>query len=79
MLGSDEVHVWRARLDRNRSCVQSLQQILSADEQGRAGRFYFEKDREHFTVARGLLRVILSRYLDIEPSQLRFCYTLVVA
>jgi 4'-phosphopantetheinyl transferase len=75
MLGSDEVHVWRACLDRNTSYVQSLQQILSADEQARAGRFYFEKDRKHFIVARGLLRVILSRYLDMEPSQLRFCYS----
>lgn len=75
MLGSDEAHVWRAGLNRNRSYVQGLQQILSADEQARAERFYFEKDRAHFIVARGLLRVILSRYLDIEPSQLRFCYS----
>jgi 4'-phosphopantetheinyl transferase len=75
MLGSDEAHVWRARLDRNRSFMQSLQQILSVDEQARAERFYFEKDREHFIVARGLLRVILSCYLDIGPGQLRFFYS----
>jgi 4'-phosphopantetheinyl transferase len=40
----------------------------------RAERFYLQKDREHFIVARGLLRAILSRYLDMKPSQLRFCY-----
>lgn len=74
MLGSDEVHVWRACLDRDTSYVQSLRQILSADEQARARRSYFEKDRKHFIVARGLLRIILSRYLDMEPSQLHFCY-----
>jgi 4'-phosphopantetheinyl transferase len=74
VLGSAEVHVWRASLYLEASYIQSLQQILAADELARAGRFYFQKDREHFIVARGLLRIILGRYLDMEPSQLRFCY-----
>jgi 4'-phosphopantetheinyl transferase len=56
--------------------VQSLQYTLAPDEQTRAERFYFQKDRERFIVARGLLRVILSRYLDTTPSQLRFRYGL---
>jgi 4'-phosphopantetheinyl transferase len=73
-LGNDDVHVWCAALDRTPLRVQSLRQILMADEQGRADRFCFQKDREHFIVARGLLRTILGRYLDVEPSQLRFCY-----
>ncbi len=73
-LGNDEVHVWRAFLDLPASQVQSLQQTLVAEELRRAERYYFQKDREHFIVARGLLRAILGRYLRIEPSQLRFCY-----
>ncbi|MBA7638704.1 4'-phosphopantetheinyl transferase Sfp [subsurface metagenome] len=76
MLRNDEVHIWRVSLDQNASYVQSLQQILSADEKARARRVYFEKDRKHFIVARGLLRVILSRYLDMKPNQVRFCYSL---
>jgi 4'-phosphopantetheinyl transferase len=48
---------------------------LSEDEGARAARFYFQKDREHFIVARGLLRSILGRYLDSEPSTLRFSYS----
>ncbi len=59
LLGKDEVHVWRAALDEKASDVQRLQQVLSEDEQARAGRFYFQKDREHFIIARGLLRAIL--------------------
>lgn len=74
-LSSDDVHIWRASLDLSASCVESLQHTLGADELSRAERFYFQKDREHFVVARGLLRAILSRYLDIEPGQLRFCYS----
>jgi 4'-phosphopantetheinyl transferase len=56
--------------------VRSLHRTLAPDEQARAERFYFRKDRERFIVARGLLRVILSRYLDTKPGQLRFCYGL---
>lgn len=74
-LGSDEVHVWRASLDLPASRVRGLLQTLAADERARAERFYFQKDREHFIVARGVLRDILGRYLDMQPGQLRFCYS----
>ena len=56
------------------SQIQSFRQNLAADEQARAGRFYFQKDREHFIVARGVLRAILGRYLNREPAGLPFCY-----
>lgn len=74
-LSSDEAHVWRASLDQPTSRLQSLQHTLAADELSRATRFRFQKDRHHFIIARGLLRAILSRYLDVEPSQLRFYYS----
>lgn len=74
-MGHDEVHVWRAALNIKDSHVQSLRQTLTADERARAERFHFLKDRDHFIVARGLLRAILGRYLDIDPSRLRFSYS----
>ncbi len=73
-LSSDEVHVWRASLEMVPPQVKALKQLLSADELIRADRFYFQKDRDHFIVARGLLRLILSRYLQIEANELYFCY-----
>jgi 4'-phosphopantetheinyl transferase len=74
LLSKNDVHVWCASLDVAKLHIESLQKTLSADELRRAECFYFRKDYEHFIVARGLLRFILSRYLDIEPSQLRFRY-----
>lgn len=74
ILARDEVHVWRASLNLDASHVQILQQTLAADERTRAERFYFQRDRAHFIVARGALRDILSRYLNRKPDQLRFCY-----
>ena len=74
VLGCDEVHVWRASLDQTPSQIQSFLHTLAADEQARAERFYFERDREHFIVGRGVLRAILGGYLDRVPKCLSFCY-----
>jgi 4'-phosphopantetheinyl transferase len=73
-LESNEIHVWRVFLAQTVSCLQSLQQTLSTDERTKAERFYFQKDRSQFIVSRGALRAILSRYLDLDPSTLRFGY-----
>ncbi len=74
VLAADEVHVWRISLNRPIAAVQELQSLLSPEEMSRADRFHFEKDRQRFVVVRGLLRVILARYLDLEPNQLCFVY-----
>jgi 4'-phosphopantetheinyl transferase len=74
-LSSAEVHVWRARLDLDAWCVEPLHHHLSADELQRAARFHFPRDRRRYTVARGVLRHILGRYLRRPPSELRFRYS----
>jgi len=71
----DDVHVWRVNLDCNISDVHNMRHILSLDEQNRADRYYFKEDGEHFILTRGMLRVILSYYLDKEPSELCFSYS----
>ena len=70
-LVEDEVHVWRLHLDRS---SEEFLTVLEADEVARANRFHFEKDRNHFVVARGFLRLLLGRYLLAEAKQLQFSY-----
>ena len=41
-------------------------------EQARAARLRFERDRERFSTCRAALRVILGRYLNLEPGALVF-------
>ena len=74
VLPNNAVHVWRASLHMSAPYLRAFEDTLAADERARAERFYFQKHREHFIAGRGLLRDILSRYLDREPAQLRFCY-----
>jgi 4'-phosphopantetheinyl transferase len=70
---ADEVHVWRAWIDRP-ALLPALEDILTPDERERAARFHFERDRSRYVATRGLLRRILGRYLESEPSSLRFDY-----
>jgi 4'-phosphopantetheinyl transferase len=74
ILHRDEVHVWRAPLDLPEVQVCRLWSILAGDERQRAERYVFEKDRRHFVVARGVLRVLLGRYLQQDQQQLCFTY-----
>jgi 4'-phosphopantetheinyl transferase len=52
--------------------MAALARTLAEDELLRAERFRFEKDRNRFIAARGLLRIILARYLRASSDQLRF-------
>jgi len=70
----DDVHVWRIDLDQAEAQLQHLTETLSSDELSRAKRFYKEQHRHRFIAGRGILRIILGRYLGIEPQQLQFCY-----
>jgi 4'-phosphopantetheinyl transferase len=74
VLSRDDVHVWRATLDQPLSEILNFRRSLAADEQTRAARFYFERDRKHFIIARGVLRAILGFYLNRAPECLSFCY-----
>ena len=75
-LKSDEVHIWHASSNLLSIQTERLEQTISDDEQKRACRFFFKKDKLRFIVGRGLLRTILGRYLKKEPCQLRFHYSL---
>jgi 4'-phosphopantetheinyl transferase len=73
-LSKKDIHLWRADLNLPDRSIQQLNQILSTDERMRAERFHFEKDWKRFTVGVGILRMILGRYVGVEPSELRVCY-----
>ncbi len=69
-----DIQVWCASLERLPQELAGLFCLLSTDEKARADRFYFERDRNRFIAARGLLRTILGSYLEMKPSQMEFVY-----
>ncbi|MEO1654125.1 MAG: 4'-phosphopantetheinyl transferase superfamily protein [Bacteroidota bacterium] len=54
--------------------MTQLKEFLSADEIGRGKKFRFEKDQDHFIVARAALRDLLAGYLNCEPKEITFSY-----
>ena len=74
ILKANEVHIWSARLDVTEARLKKWQLFLSPDEIQRAYRFHFAKDQNHFIVARGVLRKILSYYMDKQPYEITFEY-----
>ena len=74
MLADDQVDIWATVLDPPSPAIEALRQSLSSDEMARAGRFYFERHRRRFIVARGVLRRLLGTYLEMRPEQVPLTY-----
>lgn len=75
-LEKDEVHIWCMSTYQCEPYLTTLEQVLSVDERVKATRFYFQKDRDQFITARGMLRLLISSYIGTEPSKLLFYYGL---
>ena len=73
-LEKEYIHVWRAALDCEAVVLRHLETTLTRDEKSRAARFIFARDRNHFIAARGILRTILSAYLQRPASDVEFLY-----
>jgi 4'-phosphopantetheinyl transferase len=70
-----EVHVWRIPLDRDPGNVRRATALISPDEIERMLRFRFDVHRDRFALRRAGLRILLARYLDIEPDRVGFTFS----
>jgi 4'-phosphopantetheinyl transferase len=68
------VQVWQVSLSSAVPRLEECRTILSSEEQQRAGRFHFERDRQQFILARAILRMLLSPYVRCKPEAIRFYY-----
>jgi 4'-phosphopantetheinyl transferase len=73
-LPTDELHIWRASLDRSPELTACLGAVLAPDERERAQRFYRPELGDRYIVGRGLLRVLLGRYLGAAPAEIELAY-----
>lgn len=70
------VDIWQIPLSIQATRIRDCRSILSQDENQRADRFYFDRDRNRFIAARSATRRILSMYVEMAPGDLVFCYGL---
>ncbi len=71
VLYEQTVHLWRLRLDRMAGEIEALSSLLNREERERAERYVFSRDRNSFISRRGILRELLSEYLDLPASKIQ--------
>jgi 4'-phosphopantetheinyl transferase len=71
-LDEGEAHVWLASLDVTPARLAPLRALLNDEERARADRFLQKLHRIRSAAARGILRQLLGRYLDVEPGSVQF-------
>lgn len=73
-ISSGTVHVWQFEIALHREQIEPYRDLLSQDENQRADRFYFDRDRIRFIAARAAMRSILAAYLNVMPGKIIFSY-----
>lgn len=68
----DSVHVWRTRLDDSHERACRFRPYLSDDEHTKADRCRTPHPQYQFVITRGLLRILLSQYTGVPPTELHF-------
>lgn len=68
-LAEDEVHVWQADVSLLSAddARGALWQLLDEEETARLQRFKFERHRDEYLLAHGMLRCVLASYLKLDP------------
>lgn len=74
LLPAGELHIWRAELSVDAAALAHYQTILTKEEIDRADEFRFERNRNYFIAARGILRCLLGNYLQMDPNKIVFNY-----
>jgi 4'-phosphopantetheinyl transferase len=70
-LADGAVHVWSVPLAAGPQRLARLHALLDPEERQRAARYTHLASREQYVVARSTLRVLLGRYLDCAPEDVR--------
>lgn len=71
---NEKPHVWCASFSNFTRNINAFRTILSLEENFRANGFIHRSDREQAVIARGLLRTLLAKYLNVMPVDLEFTY-----
>jgi 4'-phosphopantetheinyl transferase len=64
--------VWKIGISINLHRLDAFSAILSQDELERAKRYHHIRDTNRFIISRGALRMLLGKYLKLEPSIVEF-------
>jgi len=70
-LVKNELHVWTVSLDSTSEFIENCKSVLNDSERNRIDWFTFPQVQNNYVISQGVLRALLSGYLNIEPSQVQ--------
>lgn len=71
---NNSVDIYYVQFSKHLEYFEKLFELLDEEEKFRALRFYFEKDKISFTIARAYLKLLISKYLKINNKDINFSY-----
>lgn len=74
ILSANDVHIFYGNTNHFLDLIPFFRSILSDDEISKAESFYKQEGKERAFISRGILRIILSQYLKINPENIKFIY-----
>lgn len=69
------VEIWRFNINLYLSYIQEFYDLLESEEKTRSSRLVKEIDRLIFIGGKALLRILLGKYLKINPREVSFAYS----
>lgn len=66
----NEIHIWHAHWPSFKCKTDYLSGLLTKTELEKSSRFKFALDRERSIITRGILRILLGKYLNEDPAAL---------
>lgn len=73
-LSEHSVHVWAIPIWAPNEVTTRFERLLAFDERERVAQFRLSHLQRSFVLARGALRLLLGRYLDVAASDIQFRY-----
>ena len=69
------IHLWWISLDVTEENLQTFISLLSESEKIKADRFKFPQHQRRYQAVHGILRMILARYVNLDPAQINFTHS----
>jgi 4'-phosphopantetheinyl transferase len=73
-MSDPKAEIWTIQLDHASIQMDLCEEVLSTDEQERAAKFKFQRDRRRYIVAHATLRSILAAHMTKSPQELTFTH-----
>ena len=66
-----EIDIWKIRISSNLDLIGRFNRILPEEEHTKASRYHHQKDRDRVLISRIALRLLLAKYLNASPSEIK--------